>query len=152
MMMSHLYTRCRKKYGSITDMKCYTLMSAHGDGRLIGGIVKLLGIDSVSGSSTRGGMTAVRTLLKCMKAGHDIAITPDGPKGPIFETKPGVISLARIAKVSLLPLSFKAEKSWVLKSWDRFVVPRPFSRGTMYVGKPVVYQSDEQWFRSLKSH
>ena len=150
LMMSHLYNRCRKNAGQPSKIKCFTSISAHRDGRLIAGIVKRLGIDSVAGSSTRGGSKAVRKLLKCMKEGHDIAITPDGPKGPIFEVKPGVIALARLSSYRLLPMSYTVEKSWQLKSWDRFVVPRPFSRGVMYVRKPVVFESEVQLTQELK--
>ena len=90
----------------------------------------------VRGSTNRGGSASLRELVGWLKRGHDIGLTPDGSRGPIYEIKPGLILLAQLSKRPILPLSFEFSSSWRLKSWDRFFIPKPFSRVTFTVGEP----------------
>ena len=105
--------------------------SAHRDGRLISHALHHLGIKHIEGSSTRGGSAALRQIVKTIKSGTNIAMTPDGPTGPRFEVKEGPIAVAKMtgAPVSILTYSMKKRK--VLSSWDRFIIPLPFNEGVL---------------------
>jgi lysophospholipid acyltransferase (LPLAT)-like uncharacterized protein len=83
---------------------------------------------TVRGSSSNFGREAVTTLVTVLKAGNDIGITPDGPRGPVYEFKPGCLIVARRAHAPILLLSGEFTSAWRLKSWDRFYLPKPFSR------------------------
>jgi lysophospholipid acyltransferase (LPLAT)-like uncharacterized protein len=115
----------------------YMLISQHGDGRIIALACKLLGIRSVAGSSSRGGLRALRELLKLAENGSDIGFTPDGPRGPRYEVKEGVVAAAIKSGYEVLPCTYSAEKRWVLGSWDGMIIPKPFSRGVFIVGLPI---------------
>jgi len=125
---------CREKI----PPKCYTLISKHGDGRIVAEIIRRLKIDSVAGSSTRGGSEALRKLIQLVKEGAHAGITPDGPRGPLRKCKPGVVDLARKTSAGILPLAFSAERGWRLKSWDQMFFPRPFSRAVAVAGELIM--------------
>ncbi|HBR16414.1 MAG: hypothetical protein A3G39_06550 [Deltaproteobacteria bacterium RIFCSPLOWO2_12_FULL_43_16] len=91
------------------------LVSQHKDGELIARTVKIFNIDSVRGSSTRGWLGGVKGLLKAVKRGKDIAITPDGPKGPKFNVQMGIIHLAKLTDLPIIPMSFSASKKKLLR-------------------------------------
>ncbi|MGA2053308.1 MAG: lysophospholipid acyltransferase family protein, partial [Opitutales bacterium] len=103
------------------------LVSASADGAWLAEYFRLTGIQTVRGSSSWRGMQAVRELLAAMKAGSDIAITPDGPRGPCYEIQPGALLVARLSKVPLLLISAHFQSAWRLRSWDGFYLPKPFS-------------------------
>lgn len=110
----------------------YGLVSPSKDGAWLEAFFSLVGIRAVRGSSNKLGREAVSTLVEVMKAGNDIGITPDGPRGPIYEFKAGGLIVARRVQAPLLLLGCSFEKSWQLRSWDRFHLPRPFSRVRVY--------------------
>jgi lysophospholipid acyltransferase (LPLAT)-like uncharacterized protein len=128
----------------------YMLISQHGDGRLIAFAIKLLGIQSVAGSSTRRGMAATLELVRRLEEGVAIGITPDGPKGPRQVCKRGVVTMACHSGVAIRPVTYSTEERWVLPSWDRMIVPRPFSRGVVVFGDLLTPtpEGDEEEFRS----
>lgn len=105
----------------------HCLVSASKDGAWLSAFFESAGLRVVRGSSSRGGREAVSALVDVLRAGQDVGITPDGPRGPIYECKPGAIIVARRAKVRVVVLGICYEKAWRMKSWDRFGVPRPFS-------------------------
>ncbi len=99
--------------------------------RMGGGIV-------FRGSTTSGGTDALRTMCKAIARDHvSPATTPDGPSGPRSMFKPGIVKLAQLSGAPLIPLSYYAEHAWVLRTWDRFVIPRPFCRIVVSAGEPV---------------
>lgn len=110
----------------------YALISPSKDGAWLDEFFKLCGINAVRGSSHKLGREAVGVLVDTLKAGHDIGITPDGPRGPIYEFKAGGLIVARRARAPMLLLGADYESSWQLPSWDRFHIPRPFSRIRVY--------------------
>lgn len=114
----------------------YALISQHTDGRMIARAVEHMGIRSVAGSSTRGGRAAVIELVDRLRAGCHIAITPDGPKGPCYQSKTGVVRIAQKAQAAILPTAIGAERRWTFGSWDRMFLPKPFSRAVQVVGEP----------------
>ena len=117
--------------------KISVLISQHRDGRLIARVMSLLGVNSVAGSSTKGGTAALRGLIKTMREGNHVAITPDGPKGPLYEAKPGAVLLASLTGGPLSPMAYGVEKAWVFRSWDRMILPKPFSRIVVAIGAPI---------------
>jgi lysophospholipid acyltransferase (LPLAT)-like uncharacterized protein len=104
------------------------LTSASKDGMWLGALVARLGMGSVRGSSSRRGATAMRELIEKVEQGHDIAITPDGPRGPRYELGPGMIYLAQRARIPIIPIHARFGRHWCLKTWDGFCIPKPFSR------------------------
>jgi lysophospholipid acyltransferase (LPLAT)-like uncharacterized protein len=120
----------------------HMLISRHGDGRLIALAVRLLGINSVAGSSTRGGSRAFLELIRCIQTGADVGITPDGPKGPRYECKEGVVALAQKTGVPIYPVSYSTTRKWQLRSWDGMIIPKPFSRGVLIIGEPILVGSE----------
>lgn len=121
----------------------YMLISQHGDGRLIAFAVRLLGIHSIAGSSTRGGSNAALAMIDAARNGADIGITPDGPKGPRYECKDGVALLATKTNLPVYPISYSTERRWILRSWDGMIIPKPFSRGVVVFGEPIIPDSFE---------
>jgi lysophospholipid acyltransferase (LPLAT)-like uncharacterized protein len=113
------------------------LISSSRDGELIARTIKKLGLDTVRGSSTRGGSEALQTLIGAAKGGYDIGITPDGPKGPRHVAKAGVVEIARATGRPVVPLLMSAARGKRMRSWDRFLVPMPFDRVILRWGEPV---------------
>lgn len=118
------------------------LVSGHRDGQLVAGAAACLGYGLARGSSTRGGRAGYRALLRALAAGSVVAVTPDGPAGPPGLVKPGVVRAAHRAGVPVLPVAAHADRAWRLRSWDRLMVPRPFSRIVVAYGAPVVPGAD----------
>lgn len=113
------------------------LISQHADGQLITEVVRRLGMGVVRGSSTRGGIEAVRRMLKLGNNGH-LAITPDGPRGPRRNLQLGLIYLASRTGLPIVPVGIGYQRPWRLKSWDRFALPRPFTLATCVTAPPIV--------------
>ncbi|MBL9189985.1 MAG: DUF374 domain-containing protein [Opitutaceae bacterium] len=109
----------------------YALVSASQDGAWLSAFFSLAGVGTVRGSSSRLGREAATTLIDTLRAGHDIGLTPDGPRGPCYELKPGGIVVARRARAPLLLIGCEFASAWRLRSWDRFYLPKPFSRVRM---------------------
>lgn len=110
------------------------LTSASKDGMWLGLVAGYLGMGSVRGSSSRRGATAMRELLERVGDGFDIAITPDGPRGPQYELGPGLVYLAHKAQLPILPCHAKFDRAWQLRTWDGFLIPKPFSRVEVTLG------------------
>jgi lysophospholipid acyltransferase (LPLAT)-like uncharacterized protein len=115
------------------------LISASVDGEVPTSIARVLGGGIVfRGSTTSRGSEALRAIHKGVrKEGISVAATPDGPYGPRSKFKPGVIKMAQLSGAPLVPLAYAARRAWVLRTWDRFVIPRPFTRIVVTVGQPV---------------
>ncbi|MFH1499993.1 MAG: lysophospholipid acyltransferase family protein [Verrucomicrobiota bacterium] len=110
----------------------YALVSPSKDGAWLSAFFRLVGIHTVRGSSHKLGREAVTALVGVLREGKDIGVTPDGPRGPIYEMKPGALIVARRTRSPLLLLGMAYESAWRLPSWDRFAIPRPFSRVRFY--------------------
>lgn len=113
------------------------LVSEHIDGELIAKSIKRLGFGVVRGSTTRGGVKALIGMVEHAKAGYPLAITPDGPRGPAQKVKPGLIGIAKLANIPIIPVGVDAKKKWVLTSWDRFIIPKPFTTVAVVFGEPI---------------
>lgn len=113
------------------------LTSRHRDGELISRTVHRFGLETVRGSSTRGGIAGIKGLARALQEGFDVAVAPDGPRGPRNKVQMGVIQLARISGRPIFPLTFSATRRKVLHTWDHFMLPLPFSRGVFVWGEPI---------------
>ncbi len=120
-----------KPYGKVSAM-----ISDHRDGESITKTVEFLGIHSIRGSSTRGGTKALIAAIKELKGGDDIAITPDGPKGPRHSVANGIVAISQKTNAKILPFNCKPTKYWQFNSWDKFIVPKPFGTINFYIGEP----------------
>ena len=129
------------------------MTSASKDGDISTAVLALFGIESSRGSSTRGGSRALRGMLHLARAGSNIAFTPDGPRGPAGVVKDGVIFAAQASRLPIMPMGFATRKFKQLRSWDRMVIPMPFSKGVIVYGEPMVVPRDgdiEQWRLKLE--
>ena len=104
------------------------MISRSRDGEMISGIVRLLGWYPVRGSSSKGGRQALRKIKQLVRKGYKVGHIVDGPRGPLGEVKPGLVLIAQFTGMPIIPVITSAEKKWVFNSWDRFMVPKPFSR------------------------
>jgi hypothetical protein len=114
------------------------MISEHRDGEIIARIVERFGFFGVRGSSSRGGVRALLEGVQVLKRGADMAITPDGPRGPRHSFAPGALVLAHRAGVAVVSLVAHVDRKWQLRSWDGFEIPKPFARITIEYGEPVV--------------
>ncbi|WP_457567983.1 lysophospholipid acyltransferase family protein [Desulfurobacterium sp.] len=121
------------------------LISRHRDGEKIARIIEKLGFGTIRGSTgiKKGGDRAFRNLIKALKDGYSIAITPDGPRGPKETLKPGVAKLGMISGTPIFPVTFSTNRGKKLGSWDEFLVPYPFSRCKIVIGKPIVPEPED---------
>ena len=113
------------------------MISQSRDGEMVARVVDILGWRSVRGSSTRGGVAALKRLKNLARAGYKIGHIVDGPKGPFGYVKPGLLRIAQVAGKPVVPTITSAQKKWVFNSWDRFMVPKPFSRVIIRFGEAI---------------
>jgi lysophospholipid acyltransferase (LPLAT)-like uncharacterized protein len=114
------------------------LISTHKDGELIAQVAKRLGCALVRGSSSRGGDRALLGLVRALKDGLTIAVTPDGPRGPYRSFAPGALIAAHRAEAPVVAFGVHATRAWYLKSWDQFMIPKPFARVTVVFDTPLL--------------
>jgi len=112
------------------------LISASSDGDLLADGVKRFGYDVIRGSSSRLGASAILQLTEVLASSRDVVITPDGPRGPVYELGPGIIFLAQRSGAAVLPMNLEYSHCWRLGSWDGFIVPRPFAKVRVLIDEP----------------
>lgn len=113
------------------------MVSQHTDGEYITRVIERLGFTTVRGSTTRGGVKALLKMIKDSKEGTAIAITPDGPRGPRLTIQPGIIYLSQKTGFPIIPTSLGLTSYWELPSWDKFRIPKPFSKAALIYGEPI---------------
>jgi len=123
------------------------LISQSKDGAYITAVAHWYGINAVRGSSTRGGARALAEMVALLRetVGHG-GLTPDGPKGPLYEVQPGLIAIAQKTGRPILPVTFSATRVHRFASWDRFLVPLPFARVRLTIGAPITVSTDRDAF------
>ncbi|MBN4061507.1 lysophospholipid acyltransferase family protein [bacterium AH-315-G11] len=120
------------------------LISEHRDGGYITEAGRLMGLKSVSrGSTTKNGARAFLTMIRMAKAGHSLGITPDGPKGPAEVVQAGTVQLAKKSGLPLRAVCYATKRYWRVNSWDKFYIPKPFTRGVFVIGEPVYAGDDD---------
>lgn len=113
------------------------MISRHLDGEVLAKVIRLFGGGTIRGSTSKGASSALRGALHSFADGHNIAITPDGPRGPRHTIADGLISLAMLKKVPIITLNCKPSTYWTMKSWDAFCIPKPFCTLEFYIGRPI---------------
>jgi lysophospholipid acyltransferase (LPLAT)-like uncharacterized protein len=119
------------------------LISEHRDGEIVARAAASLGYGLIRGSTTHGGGRALISLVRNLESGREIAITPDGPKGPAKAFAPGALVAAQRSDSFVVPVGVSANRAWHLGSWDNFMVPKPFARVTIAYGEPSKVQATD---------
>lgn len=123
--------------------KVLTLISSHADGRFVSSIIRHLGYETITGSTSIGGSKALRHIVKSLREGYAIAVTPDGPRGPRMRMSDGVLTAARLSGAAIVPAAYSAKRRHVFGTWDRFIAPYPFTRGVFVWGEPIWLDRDD---------
>ncbi|HYE73034.1 MAG TPA: lysophospholipid acyltransferase family protein, partial [Blastocatellia bacterium] len=113
------------------------------DSEYIARFIQRFGYGAARGSSTRGGKAALIQMIRAVRSGKSAAFTVDGPRGPIYEAKPGAITLAAKSGAAILPFSISLERCWRLPSWDKIEIPKPFSRSFVVIGERLYVKDDD---------
>jgi hypothetical protein len=119
------------------DQGVAVLVSEHQDGELIARVLDWMGYRLIRGSTSRGAGRALLGLVRTLKEGNDVAVTPDGPRGPRHKFAPGAVIAANRAEAPILPTVAHVDRYWKLRTWDGFMIPKPFARVTVSYGDPV---------------
>jgi lysophospholipid acyltransferase (LPLAT)-like uncharacterized protein len=138
-------------FGWKSTMPFYMLISGHNDGKVIAKTVAEHGIYTIPGSKSKGGIGALKVILKTLKEGGCVGITPDGPRGPRLVASEGIINISRLSGCDILPFTYAVGKRKLFNSWDRFIFALPFGKGVLAWGKPIKIprQLDEQKKQAL---
>jgi hypothetical protein len=113
------------------------MISQSRDGEYAARLADRLGFRGVRGSTTRGGFVALKELVALIKQGERVGMLADGPLGPARVAKIGTVIMAREAEAPILPIAWGADRCWVLNSWDRYLIPKPFARVAVYLAEPI---------------
>ncbi len=140
-------------YARYYGFKKLTLMvSRSRDGEMFARMLARYGVGAVRGSSSRGGTAALKELVRVCRAGHDTAISLDGSKGPRAVMQPGALLLAQLAGRPLVPLAYDATRKLTLKTWDRLIIPLPFSTIYVQLGAPIQIPRDTRDLAPYQQH
>lgn len=120
----------------------YMLISNHRDGRIISKTMEYFKIKTISGSTDKQGFQAARQIIKTLRSGAAVGITPDGPRGPREEISDGILQMAKLGKVDIIPIAYSSSRLKFLSSWDKFRVALPFAKGIFVVGTPIKTSDD----------
>lgn len=129
---------CCPKRGRI---RTAAVISPSRDGQYVADIMKVFGIKSIRGSSSKKGASVLRKGSDAVKSGFHVCFTPDGPRGPRYSVSPGAVYLASKTGKKILPMIVNANDYWEIKSWDRFQIPKPWSKIRLHVGEPITIPS-----------
>jgi hypothetical protein len=129
-MLPFAYIRYRK------NTNIAPIISEHHDGEVATRLVKLMGARAIRGSSSKGGIKALKGAFKALEEKKDVGITPDGPKGPRHSVADGVVKIAQKKGVRLVSINCKASAYWQFNSWDKSFIPKPFSKLDFYFSDP----------------
>lgn len=132
------------------EKKINVLISAHSDGQLLSKTVKYFNIETITGSSSKGGSEAIRNIIKSLKSEISIGMTPDGPRGPRMKVNSAIIKIASLTGHKIVPLSYSVKKKFFLNSWDKFLVALPFGKGCFIWGKPIKIKKNISTNEDLK--
>lgn len=117
------------------------LISEHRDGELIAQIAQRLGLATIRGSTTRGAARALLAMCDALQSGNEVAVTPDGPRGPSRTFASGAVVAAHRAQAPIVCVGVSASRAWYLRSWDAFMIPKPFSRVTIAYSDPMYVEA-----------
>ena len=112
------------------------MISDHKDGEIIARVISFFSIDAIRGSSSKGAVKALAQSFRELKSGIDVIITPDGPRGPYHSVADGAVVIAQKQNAPIQILNYEASKFWQLKSWDKMIIPKPFSKISYTLSPP----------------
>ncbi len=128
---------------------CCVMTSTSKDGQLMDSVLRLMGIETSRGSSTRGGVSALKGILRIHKRGHNVSIAVDGPKGPYHKPKPGIFEVSKLTKTQIVPAAAACSHAFVFKrSWNKAYLPLPFTRIVLIFAEPLPAVTQDQDVRS----
>ncbi|MFK7851227.1 MAG: lysophospholipid acyltransferase family protein [Akkermansiaceae bacterium] len=119
------------------DRSSVVLTSASKDGTTLATTMRLFGLGAIRGSSSRRAISALIGMRKALREGLDVCVTPDGPKGPRYTVQPGILKIAQSTNSKIVPIHLRYSSAWRLSSWDRFVLPKPFSKVFVIFDEPI---------------
>lgn len=125
------------RYFKFKNKKAYVMISHHKDGERIAKIIEFYGLKKIRGSTSKGSIKALRFAFKVLDEKDDIVITPDGPRGPYHSISDGSVLLAKKKNVKIRLLNYEASRFWEFKSWDKMILPKPFSRIIYSLSEPL---------------
>jgi lysophospholipid acyltransferase (LPLAT)-like uncharacterized protein len=123
------------------DQGVSVLISEHRDGEIIARVVEALGFRTIRGSTSRGGARALLEIVRTLRRGEEVAITPDGPRGPRHSFAGGALVAAQRSGAPVIPVLAHVSRAWRLRSWDRFEIPKPFARIVVAYGEPTYVEA-----------
>lgn len=121
---------------------CWTIISHSKDGDMQNTIFRRFGFQTIRGSTGRGGVKAAIETVRVLRKGGELAFTPDGPRGPSGIVQEGLVLMARKSGVPVYPVAIGCAKRWLMKSWDRYMIPKPFSKAVVVFGEPLTLTDD----------
>jgi hypothetical protein len=129
--------------------KINVLISHHSDGALIARVQSKFGIGTIRGSTSKdgknkGGLVAIREIMRAIKNNECLAITPDGPRGPARKVSGNIVEIAKKLELPIIPVTYSCTKFWQLKTWDGFVIPKPFGKGVFAIGEVIPFERAEE--------
>jgi lysophospholipid acyltransferase (LPLAT)-like uncharacterized protein len=131
-----------QKYWKPRQRRAAVLVSASKDGEKLARVLTRFNLVCVRGSTSRRGREALRELARAVQDGHDVGITPDGPRGPRYRVQIGAVSLAQLTGATIIPVSYALSRKIALNSWDAFMIPLPFARCAVRLGAPIAVPHD----------
>lgn len=131
-------------YAFRSHKNLYALVSPHSDGKIISKTLVKFGYHIIEGSTNKNPAAAARQIIKNLSKNRNIAITPDGPRGPKHEVHSNIVGLAKIALANIVPVSCKVERYFCLESWDALMMPLPFCRGIITIGAPLILSENDE--------
>ncbi len=129
-MQPFIYKKLRKK------PKVATMISEHFDGEIISKVIRFFNFESIRGSTKKGAIKVLKEAFRKIDEGYDLAITPDGPRGPRYSIADGIVFIAKKKDIKIVACNFCASSFWRLKSWDGFMIPKPFSTLYLFASEP----------------
>ena len=141
-----------------SELEIKVLISKHRDGDIIAKLISNLGFKAIRGSThkaektkNKGGLLSARQMIRSLKKGISIGISPDGPKGPRHKVSDGILSISRLSNSPILPVGIGFKKKWVLNTWDKFIIPKPFNQITIIWGEPLPALKNEKNINQITS-
>lgn len=125
------------RHFKMKNKKAYVMISHHKDGENIARLIKFYGLDTIRGSTFKGGSMVLKAAFKVLEENNDVIITPDGPRGPYHSISDGVVILAHKKNVKIRILNYEANRFWEFKSWDKMILPKPFSKIIYSLSEPL---------------
>ena len=130
--------------------KINVLISSHSDGQLLSKTVKYFNIETITGSSSKGGSEAIRNIIKSLNSGISIGMTPDGPRGPRMKINSAIVKIASLTGYKIVPLAYSVKNKIFLNSWDKFLLALPFGKGCFIWGSPIKVKKRISYEEDLK--